>query len=137
MAMPLSTEYVVAQGMTKFGNVYLLDVESWVGRSFPLLDYVDVGEELKSNRWQVLLYRHDCPRCESALRQLTVDRAMNLAVVSVPPHTAITKRVDVERDKVVLGRLPDRGTWILETPTVVELSNGVVVSVTTPAIRGS
>ena len=34
-----------------------------MGKRFPLLDYVDVGETLKDGKWLVVLYHHDCPKC--------------------------------------------------------------------------
>ena len=52
------------------GKVVVLEPEKWIGKRFPLLDYIDIGDRLKQGKWLVLLYHHDCPKCQTVVRTL-------------------------------------------------------------------
>ena len=49
------------------GKTVVLEPEKWIGKRFPLLDYIDIGDKLKEGSWVVVLYHHDCPKCKEAM----------------------------------------------------------------------
>ena len=49
-------------------KIVVLEPEMWIGKRFPLLDYIDIGGKLKDGNWLVLLYHYDCPKCREAIR---------------------------------------------------------------------
>ena len=45
----------------------VLEPETWVGQELPILDYIDVRNQLRVGNWLVALYHHDCPDCARAI----------------------------------------------------------------------
>jgi hypothetical protein len=57
------------QGQT-FGNpgeLVVLEPEKWAGQYFSLVDHIDVGSQLLTGQWIVLLVHHDCDHCAAAV----------------------------------------------------------------------
>ncbi len=50
------------------GNLVVLEPEKWVGKRFPLLNYIDIGEQLAAGEWTVVFFRSGCPNCQAVLR---------------------------------------------------------------------
>ena len=72
------------------GKIVVLDPENWAGRPCPLLDYIDIGDQLREGDWLVLLYHRDCPGCQRAIEKLRSDaspavirRARRVALVEI------------------------------------------------------
>lgn len=116
------------------GGVVILEPQSWVGKRFPLGRYIDIGSELSSGRWTVVLYRHDCPDClralpvyESRARDLAAERSEErVALIQVPPLTEEAPPVTLPTS-CALGSLESSKSWFVETPAVISLQDGVVV----------
>jgi hypothetical protein len=110
------------------GKVVVLEPKKWIGKRFPLLDYIDIGQELAKGRWLVLLYHHDCPKCQNIIRDLsqvsleTCDQ--RVALIAVPPYSE-TLPAYGER-ALIHGRLTSLRDWFAETPVVLALSDGEV-----------
>lgn len=51
------------------GRIVVLKPEKWVGKRFPLFDYIAASDDLKRGKWFVLLYHHDCPACQEVLQK--------------------------------------------------------------------
>jgi hypothetical protein len=116
----------------------VLEPKTWMGKPFPLLDYIDVGETLKNGNWLVVLYHHDCPRClemipryEDQARQSANDpNAPCVALIEVPPFGA-PEALPISSDSpCVLGQLSDKKEWFVETPAVLLIRSGVVSPMT-------
>jgi hypothetical protein len=119
------------------GDIVFLQPEEWIGTPFPLLPYIDIGEQLSGGEWTVLLYHAGCPSCDSALH-IIKKRAFSLsaraAVVEVrgasadeatPPESG----VDGPESFLIRGSLCNAFRWFVETPVVLRLCAGKVVSV--------
>jgi len=50
------------------GRTVLLEPERWLGRRFPLLDWIETGVPLNEGSWTIVLYRPGCPACEEVMR---------------------------------------------------------------------
>ena len=72
----------------------VLDPETWIGRALPILEHIDIAEQIQEGTWLVLFYHHDCPDCRRALpqyAQMARDLAGNedslrIALIEVPPY---------------------------------------------------
>ena len=113
----------------------VLEPEKWVGKRFPLLKYIDVGESLARGEWIVLLHREGCRHCEQAIpksEQLAEDFGLQhgtprMPLVEVP---RVAGRVSSRRSSAcVLGMLTSGKAWFLETPLEVRLEKGMVVQI--------
>ncbi len=115
----------------------VLEPGSWLGKQFPLLEYIPDSDPLRAGRWKVVLYHHDCPRCQEAIRQVLAgsielhQAILGIALVELPPYGDDL----VNSDSVHLGtaflqtRLSNSHDWFVETPTIFELQEGIVASV--------
>jgi len=113
---------------------WVLTPEGWIGAEFPLLPAMDVGAELRSGPWLVVLHRHDCASCVQLLRNPAALRARwgnlvdsgRVAFVELPPYgpgADLAHHAPWAR----FGRLHHNGPVIARTPIAVELNDGRVV----------
>jgi len=88
--MMLSTKFASIDGdgnLTGSGNYVILEPETWVGKPIPILDYIDIADELSKGEWLVMFYHSACPKCrEMASRLATCSVPQHLALISVPAH---------------------------------------------------
>jgi hypothetical protein len=81
----LGTEFIGADGK----KTVLLEPEKWIGKEFPLLSFIEPTEEqdkLKNGEWTIVLYHHDCPKCQEVINEFIEKKTENLACVEVPPY---------------------------------------------------
>jgi hypothetical protein len=113
------------------GGIVILEPEKWVGKPFPLLKYIDIGDQLAKGKWVVFLYHHDCPKCRKAipkyLRSMAQEvggqsEASRVAFVEMPPYGPYG--VISPDGAYALGRLADKWEWFASTPLVVLLVDG-------------
>jgi len=104
----------------------------WVGHEMPLLDHIDVGDELRRGEWILLLYRHDCPQCQQVLATIA-DRhppdACRVCAVQVPPYGPESQHGVLSGRSLLRGRLNDKRNWFVPTPVLISLSDGMVKQV--------
>jgi len=111
----------------------VLEPEAWVGRKLPILEHVDIGEQLETGIWLVLLYHHDCPDCAAAIpkyERIARDMAGNedflrIALIEVPPYG---QRPISDKSPCTLGRLADVKEWFVTTPVVALLTDSRITS---------
>jgi hypothetical protein len=116
------------------GKTILLKPETWIGKRFPLLPYIDIGDRLADGDWIVVLYRRDCPKCQEAISKserrrediVAGRRLVPLAFVEIEPLESETRRSPSERQTAASGRLKKPMDWFIVTPCVVRLSDGIV-----------
>jgi len=111
------------------GNLVVLEPEKWVGKPFPLIKYIDIGEKLKTGRWVVVLYHYDCSTCKEVIEkfrhiiQLTPaqSRSVALALIEVPPCDAGNVP-----GNYAYGQLSHTISWFIQTPLTLLLDGGIV-----------
>jgi hypothetical protein len=58
-------------GMTDLGRgVLLLEPEKWEGHPLPILESLDIRQDLDHGEWTVVLLRQSCPHCQAVLDTL-------------------------------------------------------------------
>ncbi len=109
----------------------VLKPEKWIGKRFPLLDFIDVGDGLKEGRWLVLLCRCDCPRCQHVVGDLPrITRALGIqqvAVIEMPNSKKATDLPACPAIAVARGRLSNAVEWFAELPSMSVLEKGKVL----------
>ena len=111
----------------------VLEPETWVGKRLPILEHIDIAEQLKKGTWLVLLYHHDCPDCietipryEQMARELQGNEDfLRIALIAVPPYG---RGPISENSACLLGRLAETKEWFVTTPAVVLLTDSQVTS---------
>lgn len=118
-------------------HVVLLEPSKWLGKTFSLQNYVEFGGDMAKGKWNVILYHHDCPDCQTRLPAL-LDGARSLArqpnhprtvFVEMPPYAPPGKNLVAADPAYELGRLSNVRDWFASTPVTVELAGGFVMKV--------
>jgi hypothetical protein len=116
------------------GRIVVLKPETWVGKRFPLVGFIDIGDRLCQGKWVVLLYHRDCPRCQEALAEsrkavgssMSASDTSQVAWIAMPPY-GDSPDGDLSADgRLVFGRLNVAKNWFASTPVEIVLSDGVV-----------
>ena len=109
----------------------VLEPETWIGKELPIIEYIDVGKQIKKGIWLVLFYHYDCPDCVTAIKtyQDITKLAGNgvfpkIVFIEVPPYGQLVSQTS----PCTLGQLPETKDWFVTTPAVVLLTNGMVKS---------
>ncbi|MDR1923844.1 MAG: hypothetical protein LBQ66_05680 [Planctomycetaceae bacterium] len=119
--------------LTEVGHVYETGVvelypTEWIGRVFPLRDYITNGHSLMHGSWTVMLVRSGCSKCESLVGGNlpdTIVRWNNRVVyLDISGRSPIRlKEVDECRKSYRLG---SDVFWSATVPIALELDEGVV-----------
>ena len=119
------------------GRVVVLEPVKWIGKRFPLLPYIDIGDQLAEGEWIVVLYRHGCPDCHRLLSELRNSVAIRpdrtpsavIATVALPPHAVAGACQESPAGRAIMsGRVAESRGWLLTTPAIVHVSNGRAVA---------
>ena len=109
----------------------VLEPKTWIGRELPILEHIDIAEQIKTGNWLLLFYHHDCPDCQKAIpqyeqmaRDLTGNEdLLRIALIEVPPYGQSC----IVPDAVCpLGRLADAKEWFITTPAATLLRHADV-----------
>ena len=117
-------------------GLVVLEPESWIGEDFPIADYIDIGEILNKGHWNIIFYRHDCPKCHDVFLSyghlkkdlIQPQTDLNVAFIELPPY-GIDKKSNIYESWCKLGRMSDQYDWLVKTPLEINLHNGSVISV--------
>lgn len=116
-------------------RVVLLKPGEWTGQRFPLLQHIDIGSELATGQWIVILYHTDCPRCRELVsdyqQKAAVPEEPRIALIEVPTDNSGLQSEGLlpPRKNCSTGRLRRPYNWIISTPTIIRLNSGVVQAV--------
>lgn len=122
-------------GLITAGNFVVLEPEKWIGKPCRLLEHIDIGRQLKTGNWLVVLYSHSCSHCAQTMpkyasiaRKLELrDGGPRMALVQIPPADANSALLAEMPGSVLAGRLEASREWFAETPVEMELENGMVL----------
>jgi len=109
----------------------VLEPQTWIGKPLPILDHIDIGQQLQTGNWLLLLYHHDCPECIAAIakyKEMAGDLAGNndflqIALIEVPPYGPSLAN---NLPNCAIGKLPDTKEWFITTPATVLLDGSMV-----------
>jgi hypothetical protein len=117
----------IAAHVSSDQDVVVVDFRESVGKPFSLLNSIDVGVRLRTGTWVVMLYQHDCPKCHLAIgKLLNGEKSHDVALVEVPPYDIDSSFI---QGQLEYGRLNSEISWFVQTPTIVQLQDGVVIAV--------
>jgi hypothetical protein len=146
------------------GQLVVLEPETWIGKPFPLTPHLTsvarvsdsslVGQafslsapssplDLSTGRWTVLMYHHDCPKCQEALPEYmrladelqTRGDDRDVLLLEVPPFGNETPTPSTAAH----ARLSDTREWFVQSPVEVRIDNGLVTlaALDLPSISGA
>jgi hypothetical protein len=120
----------------------VLQTESWAGKRLPVLDEIETTENLAKGTWTILLYHHDCKKCQDVIPKYdqrardynSLTSASRFALVEVPPFGNAAEDIIPKDTPCSRGRLPVSKEWIVTTPAEIQIQDGVVVAARTVAM---
>lgn len=119
----LGTEFIGSDGR----KTTLLEPETWTGKEFPLLPYIEppeVREQLKTGEWTVVLYHHDCPKCKETISELVSKGTPNVVCIEMPPYGDAILPQGIAVATLATGN--GGYDWFVETPCVFPIHSGVI-----------
>ncbi len=127
----------------------VLEPRTWVGQPVPILADIAGGQCLTHGSWLVVFYRDNCSHCQELLpriaalaeQQATLGIPCSVALVEVPAFGSSnhggtmsgTRSASQACRHCLSLRLSERTLWFVPTPTVLELSEGIVQHVRDPS----
>jgi len=109
--------------------------EEWLGASFPLALETGIADEIARGEWTVLFYHQGCPSCERA-RQALLGTSKRVVVIEVAPSEIAGGAGPAIPDAWLFRALDRTQNWLVETPVILELTDGVVRAVRRHAGNG-
>jgi hypothetical protein len=109
-------------------HVVQLNPESWIGKEFPLRDYIVEGQEIMQRKWTILLVRPGCEHCAKVKTQLIQNSKQNQISVAFLDIASKISQPNIS-EKIRNNRLVSEVTWVVNTPVVLVLQDGIVQDV--------
>lgn len=117
-------------------QIVILEPDEWIGKPFPLFSHIDVGEELKTGNWTVVLYHHDCSSCQRAIPQYeriarmssSENSGSRVALIEMPPYAAELGTLTSPNSPCLLGHLSDEREWFAAAPLEITLQEGRAIN---------
>ena len=123
-------------------ELVILEPEEWTGQTLPIYKHIDIGSQLLTGDWSLVLYHHDCIKCKEMIpkyhylaNDVPADNTgRKIALVETPPYK---DKVEVIKNTRTLinGRLSNKYDWFIQTPVEITLENGKVTSASTELPR--
>lgn len=123
------------------GEIVILEPEKWIGKRFPLFPHIDIGDQLIQGQWTILLYHHDCPKCQEVITRYerlqheyaSTANHRRIAVIEMPPYADGSVSPTDSHLGFSMGKLSDRKQWFVAAPVEIILEQGTVSIVSTEA----
>ena len=115
------------------GDIVLLEPKTWISDELPLIPYIDRGEALRTGNWTVLLFHHDCPKCQEiipfyeAMASASHNSSNHIGLIELPPIGWPTRNPTT----CFRSHLSEEYEWFVTTPVEIRLEHGIVMTVTT------
>ncbi len=109
----------------------VLEPHTWIGQPLPIMTHIDRAGQLQQGNWLIMLFHYDCTDCIETLpdfQQIAEnmqgnESVLQLALIEVPPYGYDAKS---DESPYLIGRMDDSKEWLVVTPAVLLLSDGVV-----------
>jgi hypothetical protein len=111
------------------GRIVILKPETWLGKRFPLLPYINTRDELALGEWTVVVYRHDCPVCRNVVSQLKEAAGETRIRQTGSGRVALIEMPPYGEGAAPNGQLRDSCEWFVRPPVVVRIRGGLVIAV--------
>ena len=106
-------------------------VEEW-----PMLEYIDIADALRSDIAVVMLYRDDCHDCHDAMplydemaREMAANESIRFAFIEIPPYSPQQDDAIPSDTPCLMGKLDSSIEWYnITTPLVVVTDDGSVLN---------
>ncbi len=106
----------------------ILEPETWIGKPFPVTEFLEPAIDLSQGESVLLFYHHDCPHCQEALPKYehlaADDPQRQVLLIEVPPYGPAYQSSTAAN----AVRLSDRQEWFVQAPVEVTLNDGTVKS---------
>jgi hypothetical protein len=124
-------------GVLGDGQIVVLEPQEWIGKPFPLVSHIDLGERLRTGSWRVVLYHHDCPKCQEVIAKWqAADQSgeigpdsPTIALVDMPPYGPPQSHPASSDSRLVYCGLSDKREWFVTAPVEIEVHDGTVTAV--------
>jgi hypothetical protein len=124
---------------TRVGDFVLVEPERMLDGPFALGEHIDIGDRLASGRWLVVLYRPDCPTCQSLLEELTAiqlewNERAQIAWVCVGTAPSPKQSLDLTEThtKWLRGTISEQFNWFVTVPLLIALDENQVLAASSP-----
>lgn len=121
-------------GFISSSGTVVLDPANWVGRRFALSNHIDIGKQLDSGQWLLVLYRSDCSHCREVVPRYAARArdsehigTLQIAFIEMSSSTEHGEELVHPDSRVHLGRLSSDHNWFAQTPVTLVLKNGSVL----------
>ena len=113
------------------GNLVVLEPEKWIGKRFPLLDWIQTDAELDRGRWTVVMHRRGCPKCERLIHDYENGDLQfgseAVAFVALESCDRTPLRPVFRADS--LGCMQGEYSWFAEAPLELHVDDSQLVSI--------
>jgi hypothetical protein len=124
-------------GLLGDGQIVVLELKEWIGKPFPLTTYIELGDQLTRGRWKVLLYHHDCPKCQEAIAKWQAADQLaaigkdspTVALIEMPPYGPPQSHPTATHSRILYSRLSDKREWFVTAPVEIDLREGTVAGI--------
>lgn len=107
-------------------NTIQLEPVAWAGKEFPLRDHVTDGKKLMDGDWFVLLSRSGCDDCERVKKEIIDPAACENRLIALLNITDDRSTASQNEKLTNAFRFVKDIDWIVETPVLLDLRNGIV-----------
>jgi hypothetical protein len=108
------------------GDFIYIRPDDWLGKRFPLARYVECNEVF-SGDWTVVFYNEGCSKCKNLFENIYARNGLQRFLLVKVVSTSENRIKDSEHIK--WRSLPNTHEWFVESPKIVEVSEGIVQSV--------
>ena len=105
-------------------------MENWTGRQLPILEHINVSRSVARGNWTLIFYHDDCEKCREVISKIARSgrELKSVILVEVPPFAGMTLRPQSEWEQLfVHGKLASSRRWVVETPQILRVENGIVI----------
>ena len=127
----------------RVGDFVIVEPERMLDGPFALGEYIDIGARLANGHWLVVLYRPDCPTCQSLLEELSAihsefNQRAQIAWICVGTAQRPEQSLGLTEahPQWVLGAMSQRFDWFVSVPLFVALEENRVLAASS-ALEGS